>query len=93
MRKIVRTLLVSVMLVLAAIGIAACTPQNDGDVTYSISVQSAGGSAISNVTVRLLKGGEVQGASFTDEEGVAEISAPGDVYTIELSNIPTGYNV
>ena len=38
MRKIVRTLLVSVMLVLAAIGIAACTPQNDGDVTYSISV-------------------------------------------------------
>ena len=93
MRKIVRTLLVSVMLVLAAIGIAACTPQNDGDVTYSISVQSAGGSAISNVTVRLLKDGEVQGASFTDEEGVAEISAPGDVYTIELSNIPTGYNV
>ena len=53
MRKIIRSLLIGIMLVLTAIGIAACS----GEQEYTITVESTSGVGVPGITVRLLKDG------------------------------------
>ena len=89
MRKIIRSLLIGIMLVLTAIGIAACS----GEQEYTITVESTSGVGVPGITVRLLKDGELQGAEFTDGNGTVTFTLPADEYTIELGNLPVGYRM
>lgn len=113
MRKLIRTLLIGIMLVLVSFGIAACTPatqdpgntENPGntekpgtddpaeEITYTVTVLYEDETGVESVSVRLLKDGELQNAAFTNADGVAEVTAPADVYTIELGSLPEGYRL
>lgn len=90
MRKIIRNLLIGIMLVLTALGIAACA---SGEQEYTITVESTSGVGVPGITVRLLKDGELQAADFTDGNGTVTFTLTADEYTIDLGNLPTGYRM
>lgn len=61
---------------------------------YKLSVVTAGGMAMKNVTVSLKDGGNVVSSKVTNEEGVVNIRVPAlKEYAIELTDLPTGYTV
>ncbi len=53
--------------------------------------QSVGQTPLEGVTVRALLGGRAQDARVTDAEGKVKFTLVADEYTLELSNLPTGY--
>ena len=88
MKKILTILLSVVAAVTLALGIASCAK---GEVTYTVTVQSVGQTPLEGVTVRALLGGRAQDARVTDAEGKVKFTLVADEYTLELSNLPTGY--
>ncbi len=61
---------------------------------YKLSVVTAGGMAMKNVTVSLKDGGTVISSKVTNEEGIVNIRVPVlKEYAIEFTDLPTGYTV
>lgn len=60
--------------------------------TYTISVKTAGGMALSNIMVFIQEGDSIITYATTDENGEASIDAPTkDTYSATVPNTPTGY--
>lgn len=110
-RKVLITVLLTCLTVCVALAVAACggksmypdfrDPGNGGNDggeyrgKYVISVKSAGGLALSNITVSAVKGGEVKMTGISSEEGKIEFGLPSDEYQLVVDEeaLPAGYFV
>lgn len=93
MKKIISTIL-TVVLSAALLLISACTSSSTvsgGTISYTVTVQSLGGVALSDVTVSAYKDGSESASLVTDSNGQVVFSLAADVYTLEVSNLPLGY--
>lgn len=63
--------------------------ENDGTVTYTITVVDADGSPIAGALVQICKEACIPGA--TDENGVAQFTVAEDEYKVSFVMLPEGY--
>ena len=67
---------------------------NDGKVNYTVKVQSAGGMVLENVDIVIRQGDSTVDVGRTDSTGTKTFRlAAGKEYTVELANVPAGYDV
>lgn len=106
MKKILLTLLALCAVLSLCFTLAACNSGNENKddegpeapqapQNYSVHIKTAGGLAISGVTVDLYLDGDLTAHKTTNAKGSAvfenlEVSSE---YTVELSGVPDGYNV
>lgn len=84
------TLVVAILLVACACGIAACV--QDNSVTYTVTVQQDADTPVSGVRVQIGKGTNSFSPKNTDSNGKVTFDLVPDNYTVKLSNLPAGYN-
>ena len=95
MKKIIQVLLIAMMSACLALGIVACTddPTPDGEATYLVTVQSAGGQPLEGVRVRVLSGENAVDVNMTNEDGLVAFNLDKGNYTLELTELPLGYTL
>lgn len=88
MKKAITVVLSAICAVLFAFGLAAC---KNKDNVYEITVKSVGGIPLSDVIVSLYKGKDLQNEARTDNRGVARLKQTAGTYTVQLDDLPRGY--
>lgn len=67
---------------------------SDGKVNYTVKVQTAGGMVLENVDIVIRQGDSTVDVGRTDAAGTKVFKlAAGKEYTVELANVPAGYDV
>ena len=81
---------------IACMGLVACggDTSDNTSVTYTVTVKAGASAAASGVRVTIKKGGAIIGKPVTtDNNGKAEFKLAEDDYTVQLSNLPEGYEL